>query len=65
MPIQPELVQRDVIASAREHGLVAKLRMVATNELENLPQTMRVLRKVTEEVGFNRIKCVHDLTRKR
>jgi hypothetical protein len=37
--------------------------MVVSNELEDFPQAMCVLRHVAEEVGFNRIERAHDLTR--
>jgi len=55
----------DVIAAAIENGIIGELRIMASNELEDFPQAVCVLRQIAEEIGFNSIERDHDLTRKR
>src|SRR5436190_3966413 len=54
---------RDVLATTLEHLLLAEIRMMQPNELEDLPQTMCVFRQIAEEVGFAGIERLHHLTR--
>jgi hypothetical protein len=54
---------RAVRTATLEDVLLAQTWMVQTDELEDLPQTMRILRQIAEEVGFTGIEGRYHLTR--
>jgi hypothetical protein len=54
---------RDVRTATLEDVLLAQTWMVQTDELEDLPQAMRILRQIAEEVGLTGIEGRYHLTR--